>query len=296
MSGSASAQQRVPTSRAPPPPPRLSRLSFILSAISISLLLSATSALDTRDASKQPPKARVLFLGDSLTSCSGLNPEFTRGFLSYRRPLWKTAADAGWAPCMTWVGSRSGCNARLDRNLKSADLFPQQHDAYFGRPLSKALNELGPVLDLRPDVVVVCLGINDLILAPSKVDAETIVSALRRQYRKLLTTLLGSSRSRQVIVLGLPPLEEHIARKRRIKRAATLIPSVNVALSDVIGALSENHRSRVDLVNVTDGFAASEMLYDGLHPGEAGEQHIARLLAPALYRAVVPLSGPTSCG
>ena len=94
--------------------------------------------------------------------------------------------------------------------------------------------------------------------------------------------------------MTLPPLKEELARKRRIKRAATLRPVADAALTAAIERLDQRQRALVTLVNTSTGFDAAEMLYDGLHPNDGGEQHLAKLVAPAL-RSAVAAAAP-ECG
>jgi lysophospholipase L1-like esterase len=260
-------------------------------------LLLCTSSLASASQAGHPHPARVLFLGDSITSCSGLNADFTKGHLSFRKPLWELAEAEGWGrSCMDWVGARSGCNRRFDRHVNASSLFPQRHDAYFGRPLEAAVLEIDSVLDQRPDVVVVCLGINDLIVKLGSKTPAHVEKRMRDLYGRLLVALLpntayGPGGSRQVVMVTLPPLNADLLKKKALKRAAGLLDAADSALIAAAAALPEASRHRVHVANISVGFDAAAMLYDGLHPGATGEEHIAKRIAAVLRRVLRARSG-----
>jgi lysophospholipase L1-like esterase len=158
-------------------------------------------------------------------------------------------------------------------------------------------------IDAGADVVVACLGINDIMLDLKNAQTGHVRKEMARRYGALLAAPLSSkqrTRPRHVIMVSLPPLVADDRRKKSIRKAAALVPAVEAALADALTTAANPREtgaagSQLHLVNISSGFDAETMLYDGLHPSERGEEHIARLIAPTL-RKVLRIFSDANCG
>ena len=252
------------------------------------------AAAPTDDAApgKAVSSVRLLFLGDSLTSCSRVARDFASAQLSFRRPLWALLGERKRTKCTAVVGPRSGCNSRVDGNLADkVATFPQAHDAYFGRTLESVLVEAArPSLTRRPAVVVAWLGLNDLMAGKSP---DTVTHQLRR----LLRTLWAGG-VRHVLLLTLPGVDPARGgrHRQRFVQVAQGAAQVNGALRDAAFAADAAAKQVGDqtdatgsmrIVDVAQGYDAARHTYDGLHPNDAGEAHVAAVVADAL-EALLP--------
>lgn len=238
---------------------------------------------------------RLTFLGDSLTSCSRVSRDFTSAQLSFRRPLWQAVVAANRDQCVTVVGPRHGCNARVDANLEAeTNAFPKPHDSFFGRTLESVVAEgANSVLSQKSTVAVVWLGINDLQLGKPP---EPIVS----QLRWLVAKLLGTG-TQHVLLLTLPTLDVARGGKHKRKFAATNqgVVEVNAAIKKAPDFLGKGRHGlpnaaeliaakRLVVVDVAAGYDPVRHTYDGLHPNDEGEAHVAAAVATALLPLLVP--------
>jgi len=112
---------------------------------------SSSGVVHSRDQangrSSHQPSVRLMVIGDSLSSCSGVSVRYDSAYLSFRRPLWHqwTSFCRGQAKgtdarsSIGVVGPRLGCNSKLSARFPPAKAFPDVHDAFFGRTTEQAL-------------------------------------------------------------------------------------------------------------------------------------------------------------
>jgi lysophospholipase L1-like esterase len=231
---------------------------------------------------------RITFFGDSLTSCSGVSSDFKSGFLSYRQALWRMAMQDEWSRCVDVVGGRSGCNRKLDTFLNSSKSFPQSHDAFFGRTLASAVQDVASVAAHRPHIVVACLGVNDLM-------ANAKSSVLQQLYGKLISRITKAGAD--LLLLNLPAFDAS-HRKKRVRVLAQGVDAANRAIGASVSEASTTLLTRrgssrtVSLVDIHSGYNSTSMSYDGIHPNTAGEEHIAA----AVERHLKPMLSKHGCG
>lgn len=228
---------------------------------------------------------RVLPLGDSLTSCSGVSAAGDFAYLSYRRFLWNLIHVANVSRCVRFVGSQRGCNRKVDELMANASSFPLEHEAVFGRTATETdrkVHRLDLSRHLRPDIVLVLLGINDLMQGKP---VERAVSAIVR----IAAHFRVNRSSTEVLVSTVLPVDpQKVGGKKRDKLTRVLhdVPILNAALKLALAG-----DSMVRVVDIAVTFDAVTMTYDGIHPNEQGEMHIAhqwmRSLATSLTRACV---------
>ena len=262
---------------------------------------------------------RILFFGDSFTSCNGVSSDFKFAHLSYRRWLWNLLKDRSVDVCFQAVGPRSGCKKQVDFHMANiTSRFPQEHDAFFGRRLSEVLarDELSSsVCHSGANVVVLGLGLNDLYYA-------TTASQIVEQFQQLMRGVFArcGSHLRRVFLLSLTPIVIKTATLTKLRRTSYVGNSsveVNRLLMSEVFATrygsnssSSEFRRRgpprqegegdrdahvVTVVDIHSGFNPALFTYDGLHPNSLGEQHIGRRVAEHLFKflATVPC-GPKS--
>jgi lysophospholipase L1-like esterase len=257
----------------------------------VAVVLLAAVALSA--ATPAPPTTqRLLFIGDSLTSCSGVSGDFTTAHLSYRRWLWPLITAALGAGPLAGrcradvVGPRSGCNKRLDAAMANVTaLFPQRHDAFFGRTLRHVLRSARAVAaEYRPDVVVALLGINDLIYGKP---AERVTPL----YEELAKQLHGGGGVRRLVLVTLPSIDaaRFADKPRKLRKHAAAQAGVaelnRFIASDALAAAAARAGVALAVARADRGYDAAAMSYDGVHPNGVGERHIAA----AVFAALRPL-------
>ena len=188
---------------------------------------------------------RIWPIGDSIT-------EGFAGYSSYRYWLWRMLAEAKIDA--DFVGTKTGV---FGGSPLHSD-FTQNHNSYVGYraddvvPLIRAAAER-----VNFDAALVHLGTNDIGHGETP---EEIIGDLRR-----LLTVLRERNPRSVIFL------------------AQVIPTAGprnpvLALNQAIGIFAQAESTDISPVIAVDqytGFDPSLLLYDGLHPTEAGEKKIA---------------------
>lgn len=244
----------------------------------------------------QAPRVRIATLGDSLSTCTGLNRAQTKGVPSFRLWLWRLIQHDGFETCATFVGTRSGCNAKFDAAFRDARSFPQEHDAVFGRTTLNALKDLGMIKAYaRPNVVMLLLGTNDFLLLDRSV-SETVetLKEIVRVLRRNETAVLWST------VPAIHPPKIH-GMQPKVERVASQIDTMRNA---VIAAAQELNttRSTVDgdgpifVVDTRADFDARRLTYDGIHASKLGAARLATIfyqqLKPVLERLCAPTPGP----
>lgn len=221
------------------------------------------------------PLTRVMMLGDSITEARG-------GYASYRHALYQRLLSAGYDH-VDFVGTRRGVREG-DYGPAIAYDYDQDHEGHGGFRLDDVLNgapeegtgEYSGTLDdwlaavEVPDVVIVHLGINDLIVWDS---VESTVA----QVGQVIDRLRARNRYVKVLLTQLAPVMPD-----RVPDA--WVRQYNAGLAGLV-AQKNKRTSRVKLVDLYNiGFdpAVGADTIDGLHPNASGEQKIAAAYDEAL--------------
>lgn len=197
-------------------------------------------------------RIKVMPIGDSITEGNGKYHTY-RYYLAQAYPL------------LDMVGSKNGV---YHGNALDED-FDQDHQSYWG----KRADEVGrwvakPARQYRPDVALIHLGTNDLMLGQSTEstirDLEKLIGELRKAspgVNVFLATVILCNWSR---CTGQQDLNAAIA---------TLAASIDTPESPV-------HLVRMDTLGPDD-------LYDGLHPNNSGSQKLMQQWEAAMRHAGV---------
>ncbi len=201
------------------------------------------------------PLVRICPMGDSITAGTGESA-------SYRRPLWQSLKALG--ANVDFVGSMDDNNTGPPP-FDDYDWDNEGHGGYTADELAERLPEWILAYDV-PDIVLLHIGTNDLLRDDS---TEGVLGDIDR--------LLGIIRGRNpnaIIILA------------RIIGMTT--QSFTDAASDLNAALPTFVSSRgttaspILLVDQMSGFTPATMTYDGTHPNELGESHMAEVWLAAL--------------
>ncbi|MFT5121387.1 MAG: acyl-CoA thioesterase-1 [Kiritimatiellia bacterium] len=189
---------------------------------------------------------KIMPLGDSITQGG-------RTHSSYRRSLWKNLYAAGYY--VDFVGSR-GRNGRGEVNASDFDPDHEGHSAWTAGRVLGYLDEWAGAA--TPESVLIHLGTGDVYsgreLPEAIVDLEQILIILRRHNPRVsifLATLIPSA-----------------------KPGLSRVPAMNTLLKD-LAIRADQETSRVYLVDQYEGFSVANDLYDGIHPGDSGEEKMA---------------------
>ena len=218
---------------------------FFLTALLAAWLSSAAAA-------DQPP-LRIMPLGDSITEAGG-------GFASYRYWLQKDLEASGIK--VDFVGSRKGV---FHGEPRFAD-FDQDHEGHWGWSTGEVLAKIEGWAALRPDVVLMHLGTNDLATQPNAVpeNLARIIASLRNANPRVTIFV-----ARVIPVSNFP--------KESLDR-------VNAAIERMVREQS-TAESPLIVVPQDQGFDVARDTYDGIHPNESGERKMAKRWAEALRSA-----------
>lgn len=220
------------------------RLRSLASVVAVALGLSACSAAPAPDASPTPGSGPlVAFYGDSYTLGTGASDPSLR---------WSTviSEDRGWREFNPSVNGLGFVNHRLD--------FDEED-----------LPEL--VIDSRPDIVFVTMGLNDTFSYDRRADLirDTITADLTRIRDAL-------PEARIVVVEPFWYTEE------RPESLETIIGWAEAAAADIDADWIPGASRWLD-----GHYAGSEdswMASDGLHPSDVGYAHLAEQMDAALER------------
>jgi lysophospholipase L1-like esterase len=251
----------------------------------IAFAICVSKVGDTKRTDCLSRPVRILALGDSISTCHGLKPDFSFGYLSYRRPLSELLRGHGYdESTVEWVGTKQGCNKKLESKYPAALKMPQAHDAVFGRTASSLTNRVRSIVQTTtPDVILLLIGINDLLLEGSTVEAlcqahSQIADNIRRELNDTfssITVLRGS-------LLPVNPTAKKLKKfpsKIPLTKMNSFVQSINrmFAQAKCIGTPGANpDQLQFTSVDLTDGYSPENMTYDGLHPNHIGEDHIAQ--------------------
>ncbi|MEU0095728.1 FG-GAP-like repeat-containing protein [Kribbella sp. NPDC006257] len=188
---------------------------------------------------------RVMPLGDSITAGVG-SPTSS----SYRRPLAQLVSGQS-RYAVNFVGSQASGNL--------ADLSNEGHSGWIIDQVRAEID--GWLAGVRPDVVTLHLGINDL-------NRNVDVPNAPARFKGLVDRIVADKPGVTVLVLGLIPTTPGLESK-----VATFNAAIKAALT--------NPKTRY----VEPPALTSAEMADGLHPNDAGFQRMAQAFYPALDRA-----------
>ena len=197
----------------------------------------------------------LVAVGDSITQAEP-------PWLSWRYYLWQSLLDAGMNA--RWVGSMSAryTEGVMPNMTYNGAIFPQRHEGHWGWRADAVLRHLptwAAAYACQPQCALVHLGTNDVCQGQDAASTINEISQIANTLRSL-----GDEQMTLLLAVPIPSCCDRVA--------SILVPAIR--------ALGGNG-SRV-IVDMASGFDASAMLYDGCHPNEAGERHIA-----AAWRASV---------
>ena len=197
---------------------------------------------------------RVMPLGDSITN--GYNVPG-----GYRIRLEDSLAASGHR--VDFVGSLSNGPTSL------ADREHEGHSGWQIDPIAANVDRW--VTRHRPDVVLLTIGTNDMLINSDVADAP-------RRLGALIDTIAATAPSTTVFVSTLPPLAS-AAQDERVRAYNAAIPGI---VSDKAA-----QGKRVRLVDVNPALTAGD-LADGIHPSAVGYDKMAAVWHAALSSAFAP--------
>jgi predicted TIM-barrel fold metal-dependent hydrolase len=231
---------------------RLILLLSVMTALSAALTGQILIARDLK------PGIRIMPLGDSITQGAAKRD-------SYRRPLWKMLAEAGFE--VNFVGSMK---KHWPYNKPPHTDFDMNHEGHWGWRTDEVLTLISRwAKKARPDVVLIHLGSNDVF---QRQNNEQTVEELR----KIIIALRQHNPGVQVLLAQIIPAKGKAARAE-IEKLNQLLPDMAQSLSTA--------ESPVRIVNLNSGFDPRTDTYDGVHPNDSG----IRKMAHGWYRALVPI-------
>lgn len=205
-------------------------------------------------AQRSSATVKIMPLGDSITVS-------TTPHNSYRYYLWHMLIDHGYR--VDFVGSQHG----VGNGPPAHPDFDMDHEGHAGWRADQILTQIkGWASAAEPDVVLLHLGTNDVCqeqtVASTLTDIGGIIDVLRAvnpHVRVLLAQLINSS--------NCPP------------------QALNAKLPALVDAKNTTE-SPIVLVDQYSGFIPATMCYDGTHPNDLGDSHMAgrwfEKLAPTL--------------
>jgi lysophospholipase L1-like esterase len=144
--------------------------------------------------------------------------------------------------------------------------------------------QLGPCVELEPDLVTVVCGVNDVLLNV-RPDIEAHAVALER----IFSTITRRLPDAVVVTVTTPPIAEHIGlrprSRRRVERGVGELNEIARTLAERYGVLCLEWGDH-PLARRRENFAA-----DGVHPSLTGIRRAARACAQALAaRGRIPIA------
>ncbi|WP_254664760.1 SGNH/GDSL hydrolase family protein, partial [Streptomyces prasinopilosus] len=234
------------------------RALLVLTALLLPLGLALTPPFVPR-AAAAPDAApvRVMPLGDSITGSPGC----------WRALLWNRLLDAGHTDVdfvgtlpgqgcgMAYDGDNEGHGGELVTRLADQDLLP------------------GRLAATRPDIVVMHFGTNDVW---SGVSPDRVLAA----YTKLVAQMRAADPDTRLLVAQIIPMNP-----AGCTGCAQRVVDLNARIPGWAAETSTT-RSPVTVVDQWTGFDTATDTYDGVHPGDAGNEKIAARWYPALADAL----------
>ncbi len=220
-------------------------------------------------------KTRVMCIGDS-------NTQGVQGYTSYRYPLWFSLLRRG--SLVSFVGTRFTVEHENGTTIPDLNMFnryytyfDRDHQGYSGYRIDQVLPLLPQAIASEtPDVCLILLGTNDIGQRGSS-GVNLAVSNL-----KLTVNAIRSQAPATVFfIASIPPIGTgtwyfnnagHVDAFNT--KLATSVPLWNTPLSPTVF---------VDVHSALD--LATDMLPDGIHPNQVGQQKIAQ----EFYTAMLPV-------
>jgi lysophospholipase L1-like esterase len=135
--------------------------------------------------------------------------------------------------------------------------------------------QLGPCVELKPDLVTVVCGVNDVLLSV-RPDIDAHAEALERIFSTMRERLPGAT----IVTVTTPPIAEHIGlrplSRRRVEQGIRQLNEISRTLARRYGVLCLEWGDH-PLARRRENFAA-----DGFHPSLTGIRRAARACAQAL--------------
>jgi len=245
------------------------------------LALLAPGALIAPAAHAAAQVTRVLPIGDSITQ--GGN-----GHASWRYRLWFTLSR--FQP-VDFVGTRrelfggdGPTNPVASRYPFYWSAFDRDHEAYWGwRATAIEPRVHAAAIATQPDVVLVMVGTNDLGL-----DGAAGVPLAAAALGRIIDDVRAARPAARVYV-GLPL---PISPSSGFAGGAPHVPALHQAYAAVVQS-KQHPAAPLVLVDATFGFEPHvDMQPDGIHPNQAGEQHVADAWLRALWLTWTPPPPP----
>jgi len=211
------------------------------------------------------PLTWIMPVGDSITEATG-------GHSSYRRDLYRSLEDGGYA--VDFVGTRTGVKPGTGDPAQWD--FDQNNEAVFGQRADQLLSGIdAPLNSEMPDIVLLDIGINDLFAGQSTESTADEIGQIIDKMRahnpqiKILLALVGpSSKVDDAIVTDL---------NNKITALATAKTTADAPII---------------LVDLHTGFDPATDTYDGTHPTPDAEAKQAALWFEALKTVLPPPPTP----
>jgi lysophospholipase L1-like esterase len=219
--------------------------------------------------------ARIMCIGDSNTH--GVN-----AYSSYRYPLWFRLYHLG--SNVNFVGTRFTVENENGTTIPNLNLFnryytyfDRDHQGYSGHRTEQVTPYLPQAVSIeQPNICIVLLGTNDI----GQRGSSGINGALANM-KALVQTVRGQAPTTTFLIASIPP----IGPGTWYFNNSSSVPQFNTKLAQQIPtwnqALSPVHF--VDIYNALD--VNTDMLPDGIHPNQNGQQ----IVADTFYAALLPL-------
>ncbi|KAL3470226.1 hypothetical protein BJX99DRAFT_264439 [Aspergillus californicus] len=223
---------------------------FLFRAWGFSVLLALTRAENTitaRTPVANGASLRVLPLGDSIT----------HGYLSsdnngYRLELWNDLSE----------NTKDFIGTQAIGNMQDPD-----NEGYNGATIAEISSKCGAALDMRPNVVLLHAGTNDM---NNPTDPDTAPDRLGALIDKIITTCPDAA----ILVAKIIPAANADTMAR--------ITTYNSQIPDIVAARADKGK-QVMIVDMT--VLTTAELNDGLHPTDAGYKHMGDIWYSAIVQA-----------
>jgi lysophospholipase L1-like esterase len=201
------------------------------------------------------PLTWIMPMGDSITEATG-------GHTSYRRDLYRSLEDGGYA--VDFVGTRTG--VRPGSGDPSAWDFDMNHEAVFGQRADQLLAGIdAPLNSEMPDIIMLDIGLNDLFANQTPESTADEIGQIIDKMRAHNPTI--------VILLAL------IGPSSKVND--TIVMDLNTRITALAQAKSTAD-APIKLVDLHTGFDSVKETYDGTHPTPDAEARQAPLWFAAL--------------
>ncbi|MFT3702834.1 MAG: GDSL-type esterase/lipase family protein [Agriterribacter sp.] len=218
----------------------------------------------------------ILCLGNSITNG-------TNKYNSYRRDLWKLLHRANYN--FDLVGSWS--KHHMGGDVPDPD-FDMDHDGHSGWTFAEMFqppswdsargNIKEWLTQYTPDIVLIELGTNDVFQCRKTADMITDLD-------KLVKLLRSKKSGVKIFVAQIPPLGDQWATKKLCGDSVmydTRIHQLNKAIAIFVKKVNTS-KSPVVAVDQYTNVTPSTMMYDDIHPNDAGEKVMAEKWYTAIH-------------